>query len=56
MPLLKLFDNLYLGFSVVLCFLLGCTADKTMMTFILFFARALGSGLFQTAYVYTPEV
>ena len=26
------------------------------MTAILFFARALGSGIFQTAYVYTPEV
>ena len=33
-----------------------CAEDRTSVTVILFFARALGSGLFQTAYVYTPEV
>ena len=45
-----------LGFTIVLCTLYYCAADRTSVTVILFFARALGSGLFQTAYVYTPEV
>merc|ERR550517_897915 len=43
-------------FTVTICLLFNCGADKTVTTVILFLARALGSGLFQTAYVYTPEV
>merc|ERR1719495_1881227 len=46
----------FLFFTIVLLLLLYCTADRAVVTVILFFARALGSGLFQTAYVYTPEV
>ena len=44
------------GLTVVLCFLFNCSTDRTTLTVILFLARALGSGIFQTAYVYTPEV
>ena len=43
-------------FTVTICLLLHCSASKAVTTAILFLARALGSGLFQTAYVYTPEV
>merc|ERR1711862_186685 len=43
-------------FTVTICLLFNCGAEKTVTTMILFLARALGSGLFQTAYVYTPEV
>jgi len=43
-------------FTITICLLFNCRAEKTVTTVILFFARALGSGLFQTAYVYTPEV
>jgi len=46
----------FLGFTIVLCLLLSCPSDRTVVTTILFFARALGSGIFQVAYVYTPEV
>ena len=43
-------------FTITICLLFNCGANKTVTTMILFLARALGSGLFQTAYVYTPEV
>jgi len=43
-------------FTITICLLFNCRASKGVTTAILFLARALGSGLFQTAYVYTPEV
>ena len=46
----------FLLFTITICFLFNCSSSKTVVTAILFMARALGSGLFQTAYVYTPEV
>jgi len=46
----------FLLFTITICFLFNCGANKNVITAILFMARALGSGLFQTVYVYTPEV
>ena len=46
----------FLLFTLTLCLLFNCSASKPAVTAVLFLARALGSGLFQTAYVYTPEV
>merc|ERR1712173_535460 len=46
----------FLFFTITLCLLFNCSTQKSVVTAILFLARALGSGLFQTAYVYTPEV
>ena len=39
-----------------LCFLFNCSHNRTLLTVMLFFIRALSSGVFQAAYVYTPEV
>ena len=39
-----------------LCFLFNCSLNRTLLTVMLFFIRALSSGVFQAAYVYTPEV
>lgn len=46
----------FLFFTITLCLLFNCSTQKSVVTAILFLARALGSGLFQVAYVYTPEV
>jgi len=43
-------------FTITLTLLFNCSSSRTLVTVILFMARALGSGLFQVAYVYTPEV
>ena len=42
--------------SLFLCFLFHCNMDRVLVTVILFFIRGLASGVFQAAYVYTPEV
>merc|ERR1712141_23377 len=42
--------------SIFLCFLFHCKMDRVLVTLILFFVRGLASGVFQAAYVYTPEV
>ena len=46
----------FLIFVVSVIFLFICTSDRTWLTFILFIARGIISGVFQAAYVYTPEV
>jgi len=46
----------FVMFTVTLCLLFNCSTSRSLVTVILFLARALGSGLFQVAYVYTPEV
>ncbi|XP_071528788.1 synaptic vesicle 2-related protein isoform X4 [Panulirus ornatus] len=43
-------------FVISIIFLFICTSDRTWLTFILFVARGIISGVFQAAYVYTPEV
>merc|ERR1712227_716427 len=43
-------------FTITLTLLFNCSSSRSLVTVILFMARALGSGLFQVAYVYTPEV
>ena len=43
-------------FTITICLLFQCSSSKSVTTAILFLARGLGSGLFQTVYVYTPEV
>ena len=42
--------------SVGLCVLFRCTGDRTLVTAALFLVRGAASGVFQAAYVYTPEV
>ena len=46
----------FLLFTITLCLLFNCSSSRPVVTAVLFLARALGSGLFQVAYVYTPEV
>ncbi|XP_076043243.1 synaptic vesicle 2-related protein [Oratosquilla oratoria] len=43
-------------FVVSIIFLFICTSSRGWLTFILFVARGIISGVFQAAYVYTPEV
>jgi len=42
--------------TIGLCFLFNCQSNRLLVTFIMFFVRGLASGVFQAAYVYTPEV
>jgi MFS family permease len=46
----------FLAFTLTLTLLFNCGNNRSLVTAILFMTRALGSGLFQVAYVYTPEV
>lgn len=46
----------FLLLTVALCFLFNCGSNRTLLTVMLFFIRVLASGVFQAAYVYTPEV
>lgn len=46
----------FIIFAGCVCFLLIATHDRTLLTCILFVARGIIAGLFQAAYVYTPEV
>lgn len=43
-------------FAICICFLVICTERRAVLTVILFFARGIIAGVFQAAYVYTPEV
>ncbi|XP_044730935.1 synaptic vesicle 2-related protein isoform X2 [Chrysoperla carnea] len=43
-------------FAICVCFLVLCTETRAILTVILFFARGIIAGVFQAAYVYTPEV
>ncbi|ROT61514.1 putative synaptic vesicle 2-related protein-like [Penaeus vannamei] len=45
----------FIIFVVSIIFLFICTSNRTWLTFILFVARGIISGVFQAAYVYTPE-
>ena len=48
-----------LEFLIFLCsilFLFICSSNRFWLTFVLFVARGVISGVFQAAYVYTPEV
>lgn len=46
----------FIIFVVSIIFLFICTSSRGWLTFILFVARGIISGVFQAAYVYTPEV
>ncbi|KAG8232729.1 hypothetical protein J437_LFUL013322 [Ladona fulva] len=46
----------FLLFAVCVCFLLICTPNRSFLTIMLFIARGIIAGIFQAAYVYTPEV
>ncbi|KAF4520940.1 hypothetical protein B566_EDAN008915 [Ephemera danica] len=43
-------------FAVCVSFLYICTSNRTFLTVMLFVARGIIAGIFQAAYVYTPEV
>ncbi|XP_017784230.1 PREDICTED: synaptic vesicle 2-related protein [Nicrophorus vespilloides] len=43
-------------YAVCVCFLVVCTEKRAFLTFMLFLARGIIAGVFQAAYVYTPEV
>ncbi len=42
--------------AAALCVLFNCSASRTSVTLALLTVRAVSSGVFQAAYVYTPEV
>ncbi len=46
----------FLLLAAALCVLFNCSAGRGLVTFALFVVRAVASGVFQAAYVYTPEV
>lgn len=46
----------FVVFAVCVCFLAVCTETRAFLTFMLFLARGIIAGVFQAAYVYTPEV
>lgn len=46
----------FLLLTLCLCSLFHCTNNRTLLTIILFIIRGVASGVFQAAYVYTPEV
>ncbi|KAJ9579862.1 hypothetical protein L9F63_004464, partial [Diploptera punctata] len=43
-------------FTICICFLFICTDSRVFLTVMLFLARGIIAGVFQAAYVYTPEV
>ncbi|KDR17464.1 synaptic vesicle 2-related protein [Zootermopsis nevadensis] len=43
-------------FAVCICFLFICTENRVFLTIMLFLSRGIIAGVFQAAYVYTPEV
>ncbi|KAL1129933.1 hypothetical protein AAG570_012877 [Ranatra chinensis] len=43
-------------FAICVSFLFICTKNRTFLTITLFMARGIIAGVFQAAYVYTPEV
>ncbi|XP_049942371.1 synaptic vesicle 2-related protein [Schistocerca serialis cubense] len=43
-------------FTICICFLFICTSNRGFLTSVLFLARGIIAGVFQAAYVYTPEV
>ncbi|KAF5308161.1 hypothetical protein FQR65_LT06341 [Abscondita terminalis] len=43
-------------YAICACFLMFCTEKRVYLTLMLFVARAIIAGVFQAAYVYTPEV
>ncbi|XP_072388287.1 synaptic vesicle 2-related protein isoform X1 [Diabrotica undecimpunctata] len=46
----------FVAYAVCCCFLVLCTETRAFLTTMLFFARGIIAGVFQAAYVYTPEV
>ncbi|KAL7647379.1 UNVERIFIED_CONTAM: hypothetical protein RMT77_000975 [Armadillidium vulgare] len=46
----------FIIFAVSIVFLFICTSSRIWLTIIIFVARGIVSGVFQAAYVYTPEV
>ncbi|RZC40912.1 synaptic vesicle 2-related protein [Asbolus verrucosus] len=43
-------------YAICCCFLVVCTEKRVFLTVMLFLARGIIAGVFQAAYVYTPEV
>lgn len=46
----------FVVFACCVCVLIFVTGNRTFLTCVLFLARGIIAGLFQAAYVYTPEV
>ncbi|PSN40655.1 Synaptic vesicle 2-related protein [Blattella germanica] len=46
----------FIIFTICICFLFICTDNRVFLTVMLFLARGIIAGVFQAAYVYTPEV
>ncbi|XP_050521015.1 synaptic vesicle 2-related protein isoform X2 [Daktulosphaira vitifoliae] len=46
----------FIIFAISLSFLIHCAKNRVLLTISLFFARGIIAGVFQAAYVYTPEV
>ncbi|ENN74628.1 hypothetical protein YQE_08748, partial [Dendroctonus ponderosae] len=46
----------FVTYAICCCFLVICPGKRTVLTLMLFLARGIIAGVFQAAYVYTPEV
>lgn len=46
----------FVVYALCCCFFIVCTENRSVLTLILFVARGIIAGVFQAAYVYTPEV
>jgi MFS family permease len=46
----------FVVYAVCCCFLVVCSEKRIFLTVMLFLARGIIAGVFQAAYVYTPEV
>lgn len=46
----------FIVYAVCVCMLVSRVSDRLFLTIVLFVARGVIAGLFQAAYVYTPEV
>lgn len=46
----------FVVYALCCCFFIVCTEKRSVLTLILFVARGIIAGVFQAAYVYTPEV
>ncbi|XP_044264934.1 synaptic vesicle 2-related protein isoform X1 [Tribolium madens] len=46
----------FVAYAICCCFLMVCSEKRVFLTVMLFLARGIIAGVFQAAYVYTPEV
>ncbi|XP_060520106.1 synaptic vesicle 2-related protein [Cylas formicarius] len=52
----KTMASQFVIYAICCCFLVVCSGKRPLLTVMLFLARGIIAGVFQAAYVYTPEV